>query len=38
MWDLSAYIKLLKQRFTQWFNRWHRRCQRRNESGLKLVV
>lgn len=25
MWDLSAFMKTLKQRFTQWFNRRHRR-------------
>ena len=25
MWDLSAYMKVLKQRFTQWFNRKHGR-------------
>jgi REP element-mobilizing transposase RayT len=25
MWDLSAFMKVLKQRFTQWFNRKHGR-------------
>ena len=26
MWDLSEYMKSVKQRFTQWFNRKHGRC------------
>jgi putative transposase len=25
MWDISAFMKVLKQRFTQWFNRKHAR-------------
>ena len=25
MWDISAFMKVLKQRFTQWFNRKHGR-------------
>jgi len=26
MWDLSEYMKIVKQCFTQWFNRKHGRC------------
>jgi REP element-mobilizing transposase RayT len=26
MWDLSEFMKILKQSFTQWFNRRHGRC------------
>ncbi len=25
MWNLSAFMKVVKQRFTQWFNRKHER-------------
>ena len=25
MWDLSSFMKVLKQRFTQWFNKKHGR-------------
>jgi putative transposase len=38
MWDLSAYLKLLKQRFTQWFNRWHRRKGTLWEERFKSVL
>jgi putative transposase len=38
MWDVSAYIKLLKQRFTQWFNRWHRRKGTLWEERFKSVL
>ena len=37
MWDVSAYLKLLKQRFTQWFNRWHRRKGTLWEERFKSV-
>ncbi len=39
MWDISAFMKTLKQRFTQWFNRKHKRkgtlCK---IKGLSLCI
>ena len=35
MWDVSAFMKLLKQRFTQWFNRTHRRKGSFGRSDLR---
>ena len=37
MWDLSSYLKLLKQRFTQWYNRCHRRVGTLWEQRFKSV-
>lgn len=38
MWDISAYMKLLKQRFTQWFNRTRGRKGTLWESRFKSVL
>jgi hypothetical protein len=38
MWDLSAYMKLLKQRFTQWFNRGRGRRGTLWEERFKSVL
>ena len=38
MWDVSAFMKLLKQRFTQWFNRRHRRKGTLWEERFKSVL
>ena len=38
MWDVSAFMKLLKQRFTQWFNRTHRRKGTLWEERFKSVL
>jgi putative transposase len=38
MWDLSAFMKLLKQRFTQWFNHQHDRRGTLWEERFKSVL
>lgn len=38
MWDLSQFMKGLKQRFTQWFNRRHERKGTLWEDRFKSVV
>ncbi|MFM1941148.1 MAG: hypothetical protein RI897_130 [Verrucomicrobiota bacterium] len=38
MWDLSAFMKQLKQRFTQWFNARHRRKGTLWENRFKSVL
>lgn len=38
MWDVSAFMKLLKQRFTQWFNRTHARKGTLWEERFKSVL
>jgi REP element-mobilizing transposase RayT len=38
MWDVSAFMKLLKQRFTQWFNRTHGRKGTLWEERFKSVL
>ena len=38
MWDLSAYMKVLKQCFTQWFNRKHGRVGVLWEGRFKSVL
>ena len=38
MWDVSAFMKLLKQRFTQWFNGVKDRCGTLWESRFKSVL
>ncbi|WP_307832963.1 transposase [Roseibacillus ishigakijimensis] len=38
MWNLSAYMKILKQRFTQWFNRVHQRRGTLWEDRFKSVL
>ena len=38
MWDVSAFMKLVKQRFTQWFNREHRRKGTLWEERFKSVL
>jgi len=38
MWDLSAFMKLLKQRFTQWFNRTRGRKGTLWEERFKSVL
>ena len=38
MWDVSAFMKLLKQRFTQWFNRTHQRKGTLWEERFKSVL
>jgi REP element-mobilizing transposase RayT len=38
MWDLSQFMKALKQRFTQWFNTRHERCGTLWESRFKSVI
>jgi len=37
MWDLSVYLKLIKQRFTQWYNRCHQRKGTLWEERFKSV-
>ena len=38
MWDLSEFMKTLKQKFTSWFNRKHDRAGTLWESRFKSVV
>jgi REP element-mobilizing transposase RayT len=38
MWNLSAFMKLLKQRFTQWFNKSHKRQGTLWEGRFKSVL
>lgn len=38
MWDLSEFMKVLKQRFTQWFNKKHKRKGTLWESRFKSVL
>ncbi|NBO20354.1 MAG: chemotaxis protein CheW, partial [Proteobacteria bacterium] len=38
MWDVSAYMKTLKQRFTQWFNKHHRRKGTLWEDRFRSVL
>ncbi|MDP0491196.1 MAG: transposase [Verrucomicrobiota bacterium JB023] len=38
MWDVSAYMKVLKQRFTQWFNRRHQRKGTLWEERFRSVL
>ena len=38
MWDLSEFMKTLKQKFTSWFNRKHERVGTLWESRFKSVV
>jgi hypothetical protein len=38
MWDISAYMKVLKQRFTQWFNGRHRRRGTLWEDRFRSVL
>jgi REP element-mobilizing transposase RayT len=38
MWDLSAFMKALKQRFSQWFNKKHQRQGTLWESRFKSVL
>jgi hypothetical protein len=38
MWDVSAFMKLLKQRFTQWFNRRRGRKGTLWEERFKSVL
>ncbi|MBI1839372.1 MAG: transposase, partial [Verrucomicrobia bacterium] len=38
MWNLSAFMKLLKQRFTQWFNLTHHRSGTLWEGRFKSVL
>ena len=38
MWDLSAYMKVLKQCFTQWFNKRHQREGVLWEGRFKSVL
>jgi hypothetical protein len=38
MWDVSAFMKLLKQRFTQWFNRERGRKGTLWEERFKSVL
>jgi REP element-mobilizing transposase RayT len=38
MWDLSQFMKALKQRFTQWFNTRHERTGTLWESRFKSVI
>jgi putative transposase len=38
MWDLSGYMKSLKQRFSQWFNRTHQRRGTLWEGRFKSVL
>ena len=38
MWDVSAYMKILKQRFTQWFNRVQGRRGTLWEERFKSVL
>ena len=38
MWNISAYMKVLKQRFTQWFNRKHSRKGTLWEDRFRSVL
>ncbi len=38
MWDLSEFMKTLKQKFTGWFNRLHERVGTLWESRFKSVI
>ena len=38
MWDVSGFMKLLKQRFTQWYNRLHERTGTLWEARFKSVL
>lgn len=38
MWDVSAFMKSLKQRFSQWFNRRHKRCGTLWEDRFRSVL
>ncbi|MBL9129298.1 MAG: transposase [Verrucomicrobiales bacterium] len=38
MYDVSAFMKMLKQRFTQWYNARHRRCGTLWEERFKSVL
>jgi hypothetical protein len=38
MWDISAFMKVLKQRFTQWFNGRHRRRGTLWEDRFRSVL
>jgi REP element-mobilizing transposase RayT len=38
MWDLSEFMKALKQKFTSWFNRQHERAGTLWESRFKSVL
>ncbi len=38
MWDVSAFMKLVKQRFSQWFNRVHQRKGTLWEERFKSVL
>jgi putative transposase len=38
MWDLSAFMKAVKQRFTQWYNGTHRRRGTMWEARFKSVL
>jgi len=38
MWDVSAFMKTLKQRFTQWFNKRHRRRGTLWEDRFRSVL
>ena len=38
MWDVSAFMKTLKQRFTQWFNKRHRRKGTLWEDRFRSVL
>lgn len=38
MWDVSAFMKVLKQRFTQWYNRAHQRRGTLWEQRFKSVL
>jgi REP element-mobilizing transposase RayT len=38
MWDVSAFMKTLKQRFTQWFNKRHKRTGTLWEGRFRSVL
>lgn len=38
MWDVSAFMQELKGRFTQWFNKKHKRCGTLWEERFKSVL
>jgi len=38
MWDVSAFMQQLKGRFTQWFNKKHKRCGTLWEERFKSVL
>ena len=38
LWDVSAFMKILKQRFTQWFNRNSKRCGTLWEDRFRSVL